>query len=437
MKHILMSVALAALVSTSLSAGESREGEPTLSPPKAAEATNALTLEGALEKVSELNPELLSLKYESTAAQARVDQAGMSPNPTLGMTLEDFGGIDRVKGVRDMEATVLGTQLFERGGKRERRIELAGREREVTEKSTAVRRSELKAAVAAAYLRAVADRERLALADEPLRLARETLDAVQKRVAAAVASPAESARAKAAVASAQVEYNRAKAAVANSDTALAALWANASEQALDPKGRLSLPEKPPSKDKFLSKIADNPRFDLQNSMVEARRAALSLEHSRGVADVTVGAGVRYYSGGSDFGFVLNASIPIMFRDDNSGNIAAAREQLGGAEQYGQAVEIEVRSAFTAAWRDLEAAHATALGLKLDALPATREALSAVRAAYAKGTLPLIDVLDAQRAEASVKREILDAEYAYATALVRVESLTDPSFAAVCELLKQP
>jgi multidrug efflux pump subunit AcrA (membrane-fusion protein) len=49
----------------------------------------------------------------------------------------------------------------------------------------------------------------------------------------------------------------------------------------------------------------------------------------------------------------------------------------------------------------------------------------VRRAYEEGQLPLIDVLDAQRALVAIRREILDAESAYAVALVRAESLTDP------------
>ena len=91
------------------------------------------------------------------------------------------------------------------------------------------------------------------------------------------------------------------------------------------------------------------------------------------------------------------------------------------------MEVELRSAFTAAWQDLKAANAAALNLRRDVLPATEEAHAVVRRAYEEGQLPLIDVLDAQRALVAIRREILDAESAYAVALVRAESLTDPAF----------
>jgi hypothetical protein len=47
------------------------------------------------------------------------------------------------------------------------------------------------------------------------------------------------------------------------------------------------------------------------------------------------------------------------------------------------------------------------------------------------------VLDAQRALVALRKELLDAEVAYAIALTRAESLTDPSFRAVSALISQP
>ena len=76
-------------------------------------------------------------------------------------------------------------------------------------------------------------------------------------------------------------------------------------------------------------------------------------------------------------------------------------------------------------------------LRREALPATEEAHAVVRRAYNDGQLPLIDVLDAQRALAGLRREILDAEAAYVSALVRAESLADTTFPATTALLSVP
>ena len=115
-------------------------------------------------------------------------------------------------------------------------------------------------------------------------------------------------------------------------------------------------------------------------------------------------------------------------------VRAARETLAGAEQSVRAIENELRTSLASAWQELAAAHAAVQTLRRDALPATEEAHALVRRAYAEGQLPIIDVLDAQRALISLRREIFDAEASYAAAHARAEAITDPAFPATAALL---
>jgi cobalt-zinc-cadmium efflux system outer membrane protein len=138
--------------------------------------------------------------------------------------------------------------------------------------------------------------------------------------------------------------------------------------------------------------------------------------------------------GTDAGFVAGVSIPLPVRNQNQGNIRAAREILAGAEHTVRAIEAELRASLNQAWQAMAAAHATVQTLRREVLPATREAHAVVRRAYEEGHLPLIDVLDAQRALVSLRRDLLDAEAGYAAAHVRAEALVDPAFPATAMLL---
>jgi cobalt-zinc-cadmium efflux system outer membrane protein len=120
---------------------------------------------------------------------------------------------------------VQASQTFERGAKRAKRVAVAGRERDFTVKDFAVRRAEILAATAAAYVHALAAQQRLTLAAEPLRLARETLALIESRARAGAASAIESARARAAVISAEAEFTRTESAFVSARAALAATWA--------------------------------------------------------------------------------------------------------------------------------------------------------------------------------------------------------------------
>ena len=123
-------------------------------------------------------------------------------------------------------------------------------------------------------------------------------------------------------------------------------------------------------------------------------------------------------------------MPLPFRNKNQGNIRAARERLLGAEQSERNIEMELRAAFAAAWQELTVAFETAWSLRSEALPSTEEAYSTVRHAYEQGQLAQTEVLHAQGALVSLRDKILEAELAYNVSLVRIESLTDPTYASL-------
>jgi len=400
----------------------------------------SLTLVDVLARTAELNPELLALGYGREASEGRVAQAGMGPNPNLSLSVENFGGTKLARGSDVMELTVQASQLIERGDKAGRRVAFAERERDVTQASLALRRSDILSASANAFAKALAEATRLAFAGEQLKLTQETFASASRRLHAATASPSEVARARAALASAQAELARAKSASSLALASLAASWGGSASEIAEIKGALRLPAAPPALARFesaLKEVSGNPRLGLVSAMVAGQRAALELESARGVADVTLGAGVRRLNEGPATAFVVGASIPLTFRDDNSGNIRAARAMLRAAEQSQRAAELEQRAALVAAHAELSAAHAQATALRRDALPAAEEACVSVQSAYDKGALAFIDVLDARRGLIALRRDLLDAELAYALALVRAETLAGTSFTETKTLFERP
>src|SRR5262245_60728610 len=79
------------------------------------------------------NPELAAFSFDMRAAEARALQAGIWPNPQLGVEVENVAGTgSTTKGVRAAETTLQLSQLIELGGKRAKRMRLAGLERELT-----------------------------------------------------------------------------------------------------------------------------------------------------------------------------------------------------------------------------------------------------------------------------------------------------------------
>jgi cobalt-zinc-cadmium efflux system outer membrane protein len=236
----------------------------------------SLTLADVLARTAELNPELLALGYGREAADGRVAQAGMGPNPNLSLSVENFGGTRLARGSDVMELTVEASQLIERGDKAGRRVAFAERERDVTQASLALRRSDILSASANAFAKALAESTRLAFAGEQLKLTQETLVSANRRLQAAIASPSEVARARAALASAQAEFARAQSASSLALASLAASWGGSASEISEIKGALRLPATPPALARFESalKLSGNPRLGLVSAMVAGQRAAL-------------------------------------------------------------------------------------------------------------------------------------------------------------------
>ena len=106
-------------------------------------ADDVLTLRDALTRTLYLSPELATLPYDERAAEARVLQAGLRPNPEVSVEVEDFGGQKEFRGFGESETTLKFGQLLELGGKRAARIREAQAEKALVKFDCEVKRREV------------------------------------------------------------------------------------------------------------------------------------------------------------------------------------------------------------------------------------------------------------------------------------------------------
>lgn len=393
----------------------------------AAGTAPGLSLAEALRRADTGSPALLAPIHATRSAEALITQAGVRPNPTFDLTLENFAGSGAFRGFDGVDTTVQISQVLERGGKREKRVGVARSGLEIAEQELVVRRAEVRAAAAAAYIAVLAANSRTDHAVRSLALAREAVDGIAAQVQSAAASNAEAARARAALSINRADHTRAASASAQAYAALAATWGGTTEDSPTLPSLPQVPDTLPDREALFAQLSAHPLHGLQQATIGARRSAVQLARSSSAQDVTVAGGLRSLRDSGDAALVVGVSVPLPFRNQNEGAIRAAREALAGAEQSARAFDAGLRAAFTSVWQDLQLAHTVARDLRADALPATEEALAIVRRAHAQGEASLLDVLEARRALNSLNREILDAEAAFATALVRLDALTDPTF----------
>ena len=175
-----------------------------------AEPTGVVTLRDAVAFALVNNPELRAFSLEIRAADARKLQAGLLPNPKIGVEVEELGGTDERRGFDSSETRIELGQLIELAGKRSKRIRVATLEKALAEWDYQSKRLDVVNQVTQALIDVLAAQERLALAEELVELSYKAYTAVRQRVEAGKDSPVDETKAKVASSTIRIELERAR-----------------------------------------------------------------------------------------------------------------------------------------------------------------------------------------------------------------------------------
>lgn len=272
------------------------------------------------------------------AAEARVAQARVRPNPTIGLDVENALGSGPFEGFGNAETTLAVTQDLELWGRRSARGGVARADAD----AAALRRdlSVIDAAgrLALVYAEAEAAEHRAELADEALNItladARAALVLVQQGREPMVRSL--QAESEAAAARASLD-----AAMAERDAAYARLTA----VAMLPAPVTSIPDSLIDlvPDAAVVRDEDTPVVRVARSEREAAERRITVERIAARPDVSASIGLRRYKAEDATALTFGISMPLPLFDRNRGNIDAARAEfraadarLTGARQEAQA-----------------------------------------------------------------------------------------------------
>ena len=112
----------------------------------------ALTLESALSKAYENNPEFSAARQEADVSLGLRQQAGLIPNPELSWDVEDTRSNKQI-------SSITLTQPIELGGKRQARVDVANASQVLASADIDYRTNSLRADVMQAFYAALKDRK--------------------------------------------------------------------------------------------------------------------------------------------------------------------------------------------------------------------------------------------------------------------------------------
>lgn len=382
------------------------------------------------------NADLLATRQRVTEAQGLLRQAGLRPNPGFDTS---FGTGALLGSPNENQFSVGYNHIFELGGKRQRRVEVAERGADLARLEIADRERQLRADVRSRYGQALAAIRNLRIIESLFNVTNQTLQLTSARV-----RTGESARLEQALV--QVEVGR-----LNSDRTL--LANQVTRAVLDLKPILGMPLEESLRLSGDLKVDNSVSLTQEEAIARALRTRPDLEAARRQQLLTEAevraaraeavpnliASGRYTRSSSAFSQsgLTAGGVPAPIRDiDNIATVgmsmifpvrnrnqgliqaAQARQTAAGLRRQflEQVVAAEVRSAFTR----YEAAGKALEVFDTQVLDTAQENVRIIRAAYTAGELRIFDVLNEQRRLVDTQRAYTDVLREYYLAIVELE-----------------
>jgi cobalt-zinc-cadmium efflux system outer membrane protein len=407
-----------------------------LAPAQARSSAVEFTVDELVTQALAENPELQAVRAQVEAAQGRLRQAGLRPNPML-----DLGIQDSITGPDNNIMASL-TLPLDLGGRKAGRVSVAAGELEMRRTQVAEQERQLTAAVRMKAGDLLAAQRNLRFTEEQLQVNQEALSLVRQRVTRGTMPPLEERLL-------LVQVNRLDASRLLLESQVAVL-------ALQLTTLVGLgPEVPVSLRGDLQPVPL--RLDLQEGLRQALTARPDLLAARAevaMADATIlkekaegrwdmSVNVEYMR--QNFGYDLmgltergetqpiqdifhyiggGVTIMLPLRNRNQGNIAAALAETTAAERRLAFVTLTIRQEVTAAFTQYEAAQRALEIYAQGVREVARQNLEVIRQTYELGRTSLLDLIAEQRRYIEVEigyTEALKQVYEAAVAIERAVS----------------
>ena len=382
-----------------------------------------ITLAQVVDAALRGNPDLIASGYELNAAQARIVQAGLRPNPEVGIELENFAGRGALRGVDGLETTLSLSQVVELGGKRGARQSVAQADLNFVTLEQRARELDVLAEVTRRFIEVVAAQERARFAKEATALTEQTLDAINARVEAGRSPEAERSRARIAVTRARVEQRQAESEQRSARYALSAMWGSPQPAFTGTRANLFDLQAVESFGVLMDRLEQSPDTLRFASEARLREAELRLARVQARPNLGFNLGVRRLEEGGDSALIAGFSMPLRLYDRNQGAIREAQVRLTQSDAQREAAGVRTRASLFALYQEISASRERVATLRNEALPQAQLALEQTRSGYERGRFSFLELVSVQQELLGLQSAAIDAAADYHHLRAEIERLT--------------
>ena len=359
-----------------------------------------VTLDQVQKMARETNPTLRQAQAEIKAAQARQQQAGLYPNPTVGYTGDEIrgGSVGGGKQGFFLQQTVV------TGGKLGLSRAVYGKEIKLAETEAEEQRMRVESAVKIAFFRVLAAQELLEARRDLAEIARDAAQTQRLLMNTGQADESE-------VLEAEVEAQRRRISARMQENTLREEWRSLAAVVGQPDlslqtvaGDLETGWPELNEEEAVEAIAkQSPAVQIADTDAERARAILARARREQIPDIQLRAGLEYNNetlGSVPFAKgwegIADVSVQVPIFNRNQGNVGFARAEMERADQEKRRIAFTLRERAASVVDQYANARLMAVEYRDEMLPTAKKAYSLLVEKYGQMLASYPRVLDAQR-----------------------------------------
>ena len=389
--------------------------------------TDYLSLNKAIILGLKNNPNLKAKKLEINAFQALALQAALYPNPEVGIELENFLGSGEFGEFNASENTFSITQDFVLGGRLNKAQKLQIISSDIAKWELEKERLNLITDIRKSFTVISSLQYQNDLNKKLLQISRDFLKNLERRIKAGKVSPAESLRASLITTSLEIQIQNTEMQLASEKTRLKTLLGKPDLQFLSVESIRNLKYKIPQLEELSSLIIQAPTLAQFKTEIKRMKAAIELEKSKVIPDLSVSLGLRRINETSDNVFVFGLSMPLPLFDNNKGNIQEAIIRSDQTKYNFKSTLNQVNARLHTLYNNIKAYSIMLQKLEKESIPQARNAFRIINQGNLVGRFTVLDVLDAQRSLFELESQYVNAVSEYNKNIIDLERLTLTKF----------
>lgn len=388
-------------------------------------ATNnaTLTLEHAVEKTLQHNPQLYQFDFIRQRLQQDQQTAQLKPAYELGLDLENIAGTGDLSGLDHGEITVALSSVIELGGKKTTRQNVAQSQLNKFELDRQVKTLDLLGDLTSNFILVLSVQHELMLAREAERLSEALLNTVRKRAQSGAASDAEVMRAKAMLTLLNIQKANLIRKLERQKMSLARFWGDTNFEFSSVQGDLYAFGKSESFASLFEKLQQSPAIAVFASELRLKEAEVQLAQSQNRADLSWQFGVRRFEESGDAAFSVGLSMPLANKNRNKSTVQAAFIERNMVEFQRSDRLLLLRDQLFSAYSQRQQFVEGYQALQHEVIPDLEKALDITHEAYNRGSLKYQDWINAQQELLNAKQQLIEMATAALLNQALIERLT--------------